>query len=76
MLYQLIDIQCALAKSPDYGLPLIDPSLLRVANTPDTEFLLQAELKAIKEGHQYKEIEKNLENGKIEFFKGYFNQED
>ena len=44
-----------LAKSTDYGLPMIDRSLLRVANTPHTEFLLQAELKAIQEGLQYKE---------------------
>jgi len=44
-----------LAKSTEYGLPLIDLSLLRVANTPDTEFLLQAELKAIQAGLQYKE---------------------
>jgi hypothetical protein len=36
---------------------MIDKSLLRVANTPDTDFLLQAELKAIKQGLQYTEIE-------------------
>jgi hypothetical protein len=39
---------------------MIDESLLRVANTPDTpdtHFLLQPELKAIKQGLQYKEIE-------------------
>jgi hypothetical protein len=36
---------------------MIDESLLRVANTPDTHFLLQAELKAIKQGLQYAEIE-------------------
>jgi hypothetical protein len=36
---------------------MIDESLLRVANTPDTHFLLQAELKAIKQGLQYREIE-------------------
>ncbi len=36
---------------------MIDKSLLRVANTEDTEFLLQAELNAIKQGLQYKEEE-------------------
>ena len=47
-----------LAKSTDdYGLPMIDVSKLKVANTPDTHFLLQAELKAIKQGLDYKEIE-------------------
>jgi hypothetical protein len=38
---------------------MIDESLIRVANTPDTHFLLQAELKAIKQGLQYREEEYN-----------------
>ena len=42
-----------LAKSTDYGLTVTDPSLLRVANTPNTQFLLQAELRAIHNGLQY-----------------------
>jgi hypothetical protein len=47
-----------LAKSTDeYGLPVTDPSLLRVANTPNTQFLLQAELRAIQNGLEYKEIQ-------------------
>jgi hypothetical protein len=37
---------------------MIDESLLKVANTPDTHFLLQAELKAIKQGLQYREEER------------------
>ena len=57
VLEQVIEIQCMLAKSTDdYGLPLTDQSLLRVANTPNTQFLLQAELRAIHQGLQYKEI--------------------
>jgi hypothetical protein len=36
-------------------LPVIDPSLLRVATTPTTQFLLQAELRAIQQGLQYTE---------------------
>ena len=35
---------------------MIDKSFLKVANTPETEFLLQAELKAIKEGLEYIEM--------------------
>jgi hypothetical protein len=47
-----------LAKSTDdYGLTVTDPSLLRVANNPNTQFLLQAELRAIQNGLQYKEIQ-------------------
>jgi serine/threonine protein kinase len=48
LIEQVIEIQCELAKSTDdYGLFVTDPSLIRVANTPNTEFLLQAELRAI-----------------------------
>jgi hypothetical protein len=56
VLEQVVEIQCMLAKSTDYGLTLTDQSLLRVANTPNTQFLLQAELRAIHQGLQYKEI--------------------
>jgi hypothetical protein len=45
-----------LAKSTDYGLTVTDPSLLRVANTPNTQFLLQAELRAIQNCLQYVEV--------------------
>jgi len=47
VLEQIVEIQCSLAKRCDYGLPMIDKSKLRIANTEDTEFLLQGELKAI-----------------------------
>jgi hypothetical protein len=56
LLEQVIEIQCKLAKSTDYGLTVTDPSLIRVANTPNTQFLLQAELRAIQNGSQYREI--------------------
>ncbi len=49
---------------------MIDKSLLRVANTDDTEFLLQPELNAIKQGLQYKEVE----NKAVGKYKGYVNQ--
>ena len=62
-----------LAKSTDYGLTLTDESLLRVANTPNTQFLLQAELRAIHQGLQYKEIEKNKYGNR---FIGYLNKDD
>jgi hypothetical protein len=45
-----------LAKSTDYGLSVTDLSLIRVANTPNTQFLLQAELRAIQNGLQYGQI--------------------
>ncbi len=48
LLEQIVDIQCEMTTY--YGLAMIDESLLRVANTDDSRFLLQAELKAIKQG--------------------------
>jgi hypothetical protein len=38
---------------------LTDKSKLRVANNLNTHFLLQAELKALKQGLKYKEIDYN-----------------
>ena len=71
MLEQVIEIQCMLAKSTDYGLTLTDESLLRVAITPNTQFLLQAELRAIHQGLQYRDIK--YPNGTI--YHGYVNQD-
>jgi hypothetical protein len=45
VLEQIVEIQCMLAKSTDYGLS--GYYVLRVANTHDTHFLVQAEIKAI-----------------------------
>jgi serine/threonine protein kinase len=67
VLEQVIEIQCMLAKSTDdYGFTVTDPSLLRVANTPNTQFLLQAELRAIHNGLEFKE--KQVKDGT---YKGY-----
>ena len=49
ILEQVIEIQCMLAISTDdYGLKVTDPSLLRIANTSSTQFLLQSELRALQ----------------------------
>jgi len=69
VLEQIVEIQCMIAKSTDYGLAVTDPSLLRVANTPNTQFLLQAELRAIQAGLDYKEIK--YSNGGT--YNGYVN---
>ena len=71
VLEQVIEIQCKLAKSTDYGFTVTDESLLRVANTPNTQFLLQAELRAIHQGLQYREIQVNEE---LRYY-GYVDQE-
>ena len=72
VLEQVIEIQCMLAKSTDdYGFAVTDESLLRVANTPNTQFLLQAELRAIHQGLQYREIQVHKELR----YHGYVNEE-
>jgi hypothetical protein len=72
VLEQVIEIQCMLAKSADdYGFAVTDELLLRVANTPNTQFLLQAELRAIHQGLQYREIQVNKELR----YHGYVNDE-
>ena len=45
VLEKIVEIQCMLGTSTDYGLS--GEYLLRVAITPDTLFLVQAEIKAI-----------------------------
>jgi hypothetical protein len=48
---------------------MIDESRLKVANTPDTHFLLQAELKAIELGLEYRDAKNGVK------YKGYVNQD-
>jgi hypothetical protein len=72
VLEQVIEIQCMLAKSTDdFELPLTDPSLLKIASTPNTQFLLQSELRAIKSGLKYKEIQYEEYT-----YKGYVDKDD
>jgi|LauGreDrversion4_2_1035121.scaffolds.fasta_scaffold256736_2 hypothetical protein len=60
-----------LNKTDDYGLTEIDPSLLKVANTESTRFLLQAELRAIQQGLQYTEMQVTKEI----IYKGYVDKD-
>ena len=60
--------RCEHAKIIDYGLPLNVP--LKLARTPETKWLLQGELKAIKDGNEYVEIQ--YEDGT---YRGYVNQD-
>jgi hypothetical protein len=56
-----------LATSTDYGVIHKD-NLMKVACTQNTQFLVQAELKAKNQGLEYKEIE--IETG---IYQGYWN---
>jgi hypothetical protein len=77
VLEQIVEIQCLLAKSTDYGLS--GESVLRVANTPDTEFLVQAELNTLKKVKGFFSLKKGLKYKEKEYegfsYKGYLNKD-
>ena len=57
LLEQVIEIQCLLSKSTDFELPVTDQSSLKLSIKSNSEFLVQAELRAIQAGLLYKEID-------------------
>ena len=77
VLEQIVEIQCTLAKSTDYGLS--SESVLKVANTPETQFLVQAELNTLKNVKGFFSFKKGLKYKEKEFdeysYKGYLNKD-
>jgi hypothetical protein len=77
VLEQIVEIQCILAKSTDYGLS--GESVLKVANTPETQFLVQAELNTLKNVTGFFSFKKGLKYKEKEFdeysYKGYLNKD-
>jgi hypothetical protein len=69
LLKKIIKIKCVKAKTIDYNLTMRKNVVLQVANTKETEWLLQAELKAIYAGLIYKV--QRYDNGS---YKGYFDR--
>ncbi len=63
--------------NPDYGLTLQPGTQLKIANTPDTQYLIQPELLAISKGLQYKEGVKGDTNiNKQPYtYRGYVNED-
>jgi hypothetical protein len=51
--------KCEEAKTVDYGLRILPDTVLHIANAEEYKWLLQPELKAIKDGLTYGEIEVN-----------------
>jgi hypothetical protein len=62
-------------KKPHYGLSLRPGTVLKIANTPETEFLLQSELLAISHKLEYKECIKGVSviSGRSFTYRGYVN---
>jgi hypothetical protein len=54
----------------DYGLPILPDAVLKIANTEEYKWLLQPELKAIKDGLTYVE---NKDYKKGHKYRGYLN---
>ncbi len=65
--------KCEEAKTADYGLRILPDTVLRIANTEDYKWLLQPELKAIKDGLTYGEIEVKEDIFSWWKYKGYLN---
>ena len=68
LLEKIVEKKCEQAKIIDYGLSETG-AVLKLANTPETRWLLQGELKAIKNGYVYKELEYKKFN-----YRGYVNK--
>ena len=54
-LEKILKRKCEEAKIIDYGLQILPDTVLRIANTEEFHWLLQPELKAIKDGLEYVE---------------------
>ena len=73
-LEKVVEIQWVIVRTPYYGL-VVDKSLLRIANTEESEFLAQSEQKAINDGLQFCE-EKKFEFPYIKgVYRGYINEQ-
>jgi hypothetical protein len=67
LLGKIVEKRCEQAKIIDHGLAETG-AVVKLANTPETRWFLQGELKAIKDGHVYKEGK-----GENWAYKGYVN---
>jgi len=68
LLEKIVEKRCEQAKMIDYGLTETG-AVVKLANTPETRWFLQGELKAIKDGCEYGE------GDEICTYRGYVNQD-
>jgi len=57
----------------DYGLQMLPDTILHIANDEEFQWLLQPELKAIKDGHTYVEDKDSVFNFEYGKYTGYLN---
>jgi len=76
VLEKVIEIQWIIARNPFYNFAVpLDKSVLRIANTEESEFLMQSELKAINDGLQFCE-QRKFERPWIKgVYQGYINEQ-
>ena len=68
--------RCKNAKTPNYGLEMKADTILRIATTDLTRFLIQSELKAQQQSLQYVENKKiTSTNGVNGTYRGYINSD-
>jgi hypothetical protein len=67
--------ECESLKKIDYGLQLLPDTILRIANDEEFQWLLQPELKAIKDGLIYVE-DKDCVYKDVCKYRGYLNAQD
>ena len=72
-LEKVIEIQWIIVRTPYYGL-VVDKSLLRIANTEESEFLAQSEQKAINDELQFCEGRDEELDGQKYVYRGYINE--
>ena len=73
-LEKVIEIQWIIVRTPYYGL-VLEKSVLRIANTEESEFLMQSELKAINDGLQFCEQKKIERPWAMGVYRGYINEQ-
>ena len=69
----IMNRECESMKKIDYGLQLLPDTILRIANDEEFQWLLQPELKAIKDGLIYVEDKDCVFYGSKGKYRGYLN---
>jgi hypothetical protein len=72
-LEKIIKRRCERVMKIDYGLKVLPDTILRIANIEEFQWLLQPELKAIKDGLKYVEDDDNYYGDEYCTYRGYIN---
>ena len=73
-LEKIMKRECEKATKVNYGLPIVSDTVLHIANAKEFQWLLQPELKAIKDGLIYVEDKDCVKWGWDGKYRGYINE--